>query len=134
MQLKIQGMPRLISLIVGWGLALSTSFPGQPMALGAEVTVKTLLTAPERYHRQEVTLTGAAQVVTPKTSQRGHSYMTFQLRDASGQPLTVFTWGHPRLNSGDRVQVTGIFEQPKRVGPHTFRNQVGAKEIKGIDR
>ena len=104
------------------------------MALAAEVTVTTVLTAPERYDRQEVTLTCTAQAVSPKTSRRGNPYTTFQLRDTSGQALTVFTWGHPTMKSGDRVQVTGIFEQIKRVGTYTFRNQVDAKEIKVLGR
>jgi hypothetical protein len=126
-------MPLLIALVLGCWRELPLLL-GRPLAVAAEVTVADLLKAPERYARQEVTLQGTAHAVKPTVSRRGNPSTTVELTDASGQAVTVFTWGHPALKSGDRVAVTGLFQGGKRVGRYTFYNQIDANNIKVVGR
>jgi DNA polymerase III alpha subunit len=105
-----------------------------PDVWAAEVTVASLLAAPDRHDRQEVTLTSTAQTVKPTTSRRGNPYATVQLADTSGKAITVFSWGHRDLNNGDQVEVTGIFQRVKRVGQYVFYKEIEAKETKVVGR
>jgi hypothetical protein len=117
----------LLGVLIGLSSGLS-------LLWAAEVTVASLLAAPDRYDQQEVTLTGTAQAVKPTTSRRGNPYTTFQLSDPSGKAVTIFSWGHPDLKTGDRVEVTGIFQRVKRVGQYTFYNEIEAKAVHVIGR
>jgi len=92
-------------------------------------TVKAIMENPSRYDGQEVTISGKASSVKPTTSRKGNDYMAFQVTDSSGAGVTVFTWGHPTITSGSVVRVTGTFQRVKRVGRHTFYNQIEASHI-----
>jgi hypothetical protein len=75
-------------------------------ARAADVSIHSVATNPSGFDHQTVTLEGTAIAVRETTSQRGNDYTTFKLQDSgSGDSVTVFTWGHPPLGNGDRVQV-----------------------------
>jgi hypothetical protein len=40
--------------------------------------------------------------------------------------IKVFTFGHPDVQDGVRVEVTGRFLQENHVGPYTFYNEIDA--------
>jgi hypothetical protein len=63
-----------------------------------------------------------------RVSRRGNPYYTFTLDDGSGR-LTVFSFGRAPCPSPTRVTVDGEFRQVKKVGSHTFHDQVDARRV-----
>jgi hypothetical protein len=96
----------------------------------AEVVVHSIVNNPTAFDHQSVTLQGIAAAVKETTSRRGNDYTTFKLQDASnGETVSVFTWGHPTLASGQCVQVDGVFETEHHQGSYTFHNEVEATKV-----
>jgi DNA polymerase III alpha subunit len=101
------------------------------LLLAAEkVTVQQIVSNPDRYDGQEVSLQGKAIKIKLRTSKRGNDYATFTLTDESGKGVNIFTFGHPSITDGQKVTVTGIYQKVKRVGRYTFYNEIEAKEIR----
>jgi DNA polymerase III alpha subunit len=95
-----------------------------------KASIPEILSNPDKYDGQEVTLQGQATKVRPRVSKKGNEYTTLTLIDDSGKGMNIFTWGHPSLTEGQKVTVRGIYQKVKRVGRNTFYNEVEAKEIK----
>jgi hypothetical protein len=95
---------------------------------GADGSVKTILSDPGRYDGQTVTLGGTVTQLDVRVSKRRNSYYTFKLDDGSGR-ITVFSFGQPPCPSPSRVTVDGEFRHVKRVGAHTFYDQVDARRV-----
>jgi DNA polymerase III alpha subunit len=95
---------------------------------GADGSVKTILSDPGRFDGQAVTLGGTVTQLDARVSKRGNSYYTFKLDDGSGR-ITVFSFGQPPCPSPNRVTVDGEFRHVKRVGAHTFYDQVDARRV-----
>ena len=96
---------------------------------GEKITIKEILSNPNKYDGQEVTIQGKATKIKPRTSKKGNDYTTFTLRDESGKSMNFYTRGLPLLAEGQKVTVTGIYEKVKRVGRQTFHNEVKAWNI-----
>jgi len=112
----------LLALLLGAGTSA--------LAVRADyVTTRDLLGAPDKWHGRQVVLSGTVARLEPRTSERGNAYFTFSLADEAGT-VAVFSRGTPEVRDGQRVQVEGFFHKVKRVGKHTFRNQVDAKRIR----
>jgi hypothetical protein len=94
----------------------------------SQVAIRDLLAEPDRWHGRPVAVAGTVTGLEPRVSGRGNPYFTFILR-AEGAAMTVFSYGSPQVRDGDRVQVEGTFLKVKRVGLHTFQNQVEARRI-----
>ena len=94
----------------------------------ADASIHSIATSPSNFDHQTVTLQGTALAVKETTSQRGNDYTTFKLQDG-GDSVSIFTWGHPPLGNGDRVQVEGIFEREHHQGRYTFYNEVEATKV-----
>ena len=95
---------------------------------GADALVKALLADSARYDGQAVTLTGTVTQLDARVSRRGNPYYTFKLDDGSGR-VPVFSFGQPPCPSPSRVTVDGEFRHVKRVGGHTFYDQVDARRV-----
>jgi len=112
-------------------LLIFSFFLQHPITLAAEkVSVQEIISNPDKYDGQEVTLQGKANKVRPRVSKKGNEYTTFTLMDGSGKGMNIFTFGHPPITDGQRVTVTGIYQKVKKVGRYTFYNEVEAKDIK----
>ena len=59
---------------------------------------------------------------------KGNYYTTFKLEDGNCL-LDVFTWGHPTVASGEKVQIEGVFEVEHHQGKYTFYNEVQATSV-----
>jgi hypothetical protein len=95
-----------------------------------EVSIHSIVTNPPSFDHQTVTLQGTAAAVKETTSRRGNDYTTFKLQDpTSGDSISIFTWGHPTLTSGDHVRVDGTFEKVHHQGQYTFYNEVEATKV-----
>ncbi len=111
---------------IQWAIFLALSLLVASALLAAEVSIKDLTASPAKFDGQTITLRGTAQAVKATTSRRGNEYTTFQVKDASGAAVHVFSWGHPEVKVGASVEVVGVFQQVKRVGRYTFYNEVDA--------
>ena len=96
---------------------------------GEKITVKEVLSNPDKYDGQEVTIQGKATKIKPRTSKKGDDYTTFTLKDESGKGMNIYTRGHPLITEGQKVTVTGIYEKVKMVGRQRFHNEVKAWNI-----
>jgi hypothetical protein len=121
----------LLRYVVWFGFSLL--FVGV-LASAAEVSVKDVTANPAQFDGQTVTLRGTATAVKATTSRKGNDYITFQVTDASGAAVRVFSWGHPNLKQGEPVEVVGVFQQVKRVGRATFYNEVEAQTVRPLAR
>jgi hypothetical protein len=74
-------------------------------------------------------LIGTAEDVRPRTSRRRNEYTTFTLTDQSGQ-ISVFSWGKLPIDSGEHVEMHGVFQRVKHVGSYTFANQIDASSVR----
>ena len=92
-------------------------------------SIQSIITNPAEFDGKTVTIQGTAAAVKETTSRAGNAYATLQIQDTGGA-IKVFTWGHPSTRNGDRVEVTGVFQQVKRVGRYTFYNEIEAQSIK----
>jgi len=95
---------------------------------GADGSVKTILSDPGRFDGQAVTLGGSVTQLDTRVSKRGNAYYTFKLDDGSGR-VSVFSFGQLPCPSPSRVTVAGEFRHVKRVGSHTFYDQIDARRI-----
>ena len=118
---------------LGFALAILFLFwvlPPLQFSLAAEkVSIQAILSNPDSYDRQEVTIEGKASKVRPRVSRKGNEYTTLTLIDESGKGMNIFTWGHSKVTDGQRVTVMGVYQKVKRVGKNTFYNEVEAKTI-----
>jgi hypothetical protein len=110
----------LASVSVTWVLA--------PPARAFEATTSAILSAPERYDKQTVTLSGSVRNLSQRMSQRGNAYYTFDLQDITGR-MRVFSFGQASCPEGRQATVDGTFEMVKSVGGYTFYNEVTASRV-----
>jgi DNA polymerase III alpha subunit len=96
---------------------------------GEKITIKKVLSNPDKYDGQEVTIQGKATKVKLRTSKKGNDYTTFTLKDESGKGMNIYTKGHPLITEGQKVTVTGIYQKVNRVGRLTLHNEVEARNI-----
>lgn len=99
------------------------------MSIGADAldtTAPQILENPDRFDTHTVTVKGTVTRLDPRTSRKGNAYYTFRILD-----LTVFSPGvpPPSCRDGAAVTVEGVFKKVKRVGHHTFRNQIDADAV-----
>ena len=98
----------------------------------AETTVSSKLANPAQFDGKTVTIQGTATAVKETTSRAGNDYATLQVQDPAGGTIKVFTWGHLSTKNVDRVEVTGVFQQIKRVGRYTFYNEIEAQSVRPL--
>jgi hypothetical protein len=98
------------------------------VSLAVETTVPAILANPGQFNGKTVTVRGIATAVKPTVSHRGNPYTTLRLQDG-GSAIAVYTQGHAATANGDRVEVIGVFQTVKHVGPYTFYNEIEAQSI-----
>ena len=98
-----------------------------------EVRIQSIIRNPAQFDGTSVTILGTATAMNKTISRSGNAYSTFEVQDADAG-IKIFTWGHPVTRAGDLVQVTGVFQQVKRVRQYTFYNEVEAQSVTPIAR
>ncbi len=63
-----------------------------------------------------------------RVSAKGNAYFTFDLSDGAGL-VRVFSFGQTPCKPGDEAAVDGQFDQVKRGGRYTFRNEVTGTRV-----
>jgi hypothetical protein len=100
----------------------------------ADEVICSIVRTPQDFDHKSVTLKGTAINVKETTSRRGNDYTTFKLQDSAGCAVTIFTWGHPTLNTCDQVSVDGVFETERHQGRYTFYNEIQATKVSCLPR
>jgi hypothetical protein len=99
-------------------------------AVAADISLCAVAAHSEQFDHSKVDLQGLAADVSETKSRRGNDYTTFKLIDPSGcGAIKIFVWEHPKLATGDRVCVEGIFEKEHHERQYTFYNEVQATSI-----
>jgi len=99
-----------------------------PSVQAFNATAGAILAGPERYDRQAVTLGGTVTNLSQRVSQRGNTYYTFDLQDATGR-IRIFSFGQAPCSEGRQAVVDGTFDTVKRVGRYTFHNEITANRV-----
>ena len=86
-----------------------------------------ILTNPDRFDGQLVTMRGTIGNLRETISRRGNPYYTFDLSDGT-RAIRVFSFGKAPCRSGTAT-VEGTFAQVKQVGRLTFRNEITATQV-----
>ncbi len=98
----------------------------QPVA-ALDASPSAILSDPARFDGQPVTIHGTVTNLRETVSRRGNPYYTFDLNDGT-RAVRVFSFGKAACRAG-AATVEGTFEQVKRVGGSTFRNEVTATQV-----
>jgi hypothetical protein len=100
----------------------------------ADDLICSIVKKPQDFDHKGVSLKGAPVNVKETTSRRGNDYTTFNLQDAAGCTVKVFTWGHPTVSACDQVNVDGVFETEHHQGRYTFYNEIQANKVACLPR
>jgi len=93
-----------------------------------DASIKDVATSPERFDGKSISLRGNVVNLQRRVSAKGKAYFTFDLSDGAGS-VRVFSFGQTPCKQGDEAAVDGQFDQVKRVGRYTFRNEVTATRV-----
>lgn len=109
--------------------ALIAQEKSPPKEKPIKTTVEQILKAPDSFHKKLVQVEGKVEDLQRKVSRSGNKYTTFKL--GKERKLTVYTFGHPDIDEDDEVIVIGRFYKEKKVGKHTFKNDIDASPREG---
>jgi hypothetical protein len=87
-----------------------------------------LLTDPDRFDGQAVTLQGTVEKFREGVSPDGAPYFKFRLSDEQAA-VRVFSFGRSPCRNGMQATVDGVFERINRLGPRTHYNEVTATRV-----
>ncbi|MCG3777513.1 MAG: hypothetical protein JW388_0205 [Nitrospira sp.] len=112
-------------------------FPLLSLPVSARATglleITELLSHPEQYDRQEVTVTGQVTNLQLATNRQGQPAYGFLLKDSAGT-LKVISLGQVEVREGDQVIVEGIFARLRQAGRTIIYNEIKALSIKSLSR
>jgi len=122
-------------------LQAAIGFAGLPLihlglvlvAQATPVSVSEVLTNPDRFHGQSVTVSGRMDDLRESVTRRGTRYYTFKLSDST-QTVYVRSFERPPCRSG-AATVEGTFEDVKRQVKvsYSFNEIIARKVICGPD-
>ncbi|PYN72236.1 MAG: hypothetical protein DMD96_34930 [Candidatus Rokuibacteriota bacterium] len=118
-----RGACGLLIAIAALGLLLAAAGPAGAL----DTSPSAILTNPDRFDGQIVTISGTITNLRETVSRRGNPYYTFDLSDGK-QAIRVFSFGKAPCRAGTAA-VEGTFERVKQAGRYTFSNEVTATQV-----
>jgi hypothetical protein len=102
---------------------------GVPFALaqGLKTSPGEILSNPDRFDHQVVSVEGAVTNLQERVSKAGNAYYTFDLNDGR-QAIRVFSFGKASCRAGGAT-VEGVFTKVKQQGRYTFYNEIEARRV-----
>lgn len=94
-------------------------------------TGRDLLTAPERYDGERVLVAGVAQNPRKRMPATGPEYTSFTVLDGTDR-VPVIAWGTQPVESGDLVEVRGVFRSQIAVGGDVLHDTVEAAFVRPL--
>lgn len=104
-----------------------------PVSAGALLEVAELLSHPEQYDRQNVTVIGRVINLQIATNRQGQLAYGFLLKDVSGS-VKVIGLGKAEVHDGEQVIVEGVFSRLRQVGRAIIYNEIKAGLIRPMDK
>ena len=97
------------------------------------VKITELISHPEQYDHQDVTVFGRVTNLQVATTQKGQMAYGFLLKDGSGS-VKVVGLGKAEVHEGDQVIVEGVFSRLRQTGRAIVYNEIKASLIRPLDR
>lgn len=104
-----------------------------PVSAGALLEVTELLSHPEQYDRQNVTVIGRVVNLQIATNRQGQLAYGFLLKDDGGS-VKVIGLGKAEVHDGEQVIVEGVFNRLRQVGRAIIYNEIKAGLIRPMDK
>lgn len=120
----------LITIALGVLIGMPTLAQKKPEEKPIRTTIAAIQEDPDRFHKKLVQLEGKVSEYKERVSRAGNAYTTFKLVQ-NEYKITVFSYGHLKLENGDEVIVIGRYHKEKRVGRATFKNEIDASPREG---
>jgi hypothetical protein len=131
MRVRFRSRLSLWSLVIllGWFMcpALQDSFAG------SLIDIAELLSHPEQYDRQDVTVSGKVTNIQLATNRQGQPAYGFLLQDHAGT-LKVVSLGQAEVREGDQVIVEGVFSRLRQAGRTIVYNEIKALSVRPLNR
>ncbi len=111
-------------------LVLTIVLSGFSISSAIDTTAEKIVTNKDSYDGKEVSVSGTVSNLKFKTANVKDDYTTFILVGESGGRINVFIWGSPKLQPGQKVQVTGRYQKVRRWAQRNYYNEIEASEVK----
>jgi uncharacterized membrane protein YcgQ (UPF0703/DUF1980 family) len=99
----------------------------------AEVTIQELVSNPNTYTGQRVTLDGFVDKVEYKKSSKGEPFTLFRMNDGSDNEVRVYYEDqHLSLSKGDKVKIQGRYNKQKKYLLYNIKNVIKARTVEKL--
>lgn len=99
-----------------------------------EVTVTELVSDPNQFNDQRVTLEGFVDKVEYAKSSKGEPFTLFRMNDGSDNEIRVYYEDeHLPLSKGDKVKIQGRYKKQKKYLLYKIKNVIKARTVKKIE-
>jgi len=120
-------------LFVGSLLAFTGLLEPRILSAGGIQELTDLLTHPEQYDRQVVSVAGKVEQLQTATNRQGQLAYGFLLTGSSGT-VKVVALGKAEIHEGDQVIVEGIFSRLRQAGRAIVYNEIKANLVRPLER
>jgi hypothetical protein len=100
---------------------------------GSMLEIADLLSHPEQYDHQDVTVFGRVSNLQVAANQKGQIAYGFLLKDGSAS-VKVIGMGKTEVHEGDQVIVEGIFSRLRQTGRAIVYNEIKASFIRPLEK
>jgi hypothetical protein len=115
-------------LAAGWLIGWAISSMAGPV-----LAIADLLSNPDQYDKQMVTVVGQVTNVQTATNRQGQLAYGFLLKEPSGT-VKVVGLGKTDVREGEQVIVEGVFNRLRQVGRTIIYNEIKANLIRSVNR
>lgn len=106
---------------------------GQPAIANDIIQIADLLTHPEQYDHQSITVTGQVSNIQLATTRDGKPAYGFLLKDHAGT-LKVVALGQAEVREGEQIIVEGLFNRIRQAGRTIIYNEIKATSVRSMSR
>ncbi|WP_447972650.1 OB-fold nucleic acid binding domain-containing protein [Nitrospira sp. Kam-Ns4a] len=118
--------------LLSWLLLLVTAASGDLVA-GGRLELAELLSHPEQYDKQVVTVVGRVSNLQIASNRQGQLAYGFLLKDGNGS-VKVVALGKAEVHEGDQVIVEGVFSRQRLAGRSFIYNEIKASSVRSLER
>lgn len=112
------------------GLVVLTESPASAAEI---IQIADLVTHPEQYDHQSVTVTGEVSNIQLATTRDGRPAYGFLLKDSAGI-LKVVALGRAEIRDGEQVIIEGLFNRVRQAGRVIIYNEIKATSVRSMTR
>ncbi len=99
-----------------------------------EVTIDQLVSNPNQYDGQRVTLEGFVDKVEYTKSSKGEPFTLFRMNDGTNNEVRVYYEDeHLELSKGDKVKIQGRYKKQKRYLLYKLKNVIKARTVEKLE-